>query len=144
MPIMIDAQSRRGFWDPVGEFRREPEPVVGAAPYGGPERRDTPRVRTLLAGKIISGDGFLSPDCTVIDLSSNGARVRISGGVTLPPPAGLLLVREGLLFDAAIAWRRGDETGLVFTGVHDLQLGDPPERRGLQALWEIWSRVQRG
>jgi hypothetical protein len=112
------------------------------APYQGPERRDRPRAVARLAGKLISADGFLHPDCTVLDLSVNGARVQISAIIRLPPPAALLLVEEGLLFDAAIAWRRGNETGLVFTSRHDLSDGEPPERPGLRDLWMGWLRAR--
>jgi ribonucleotide monophosphatase NagD (HAD superfamily) len=48
------------------------------------------------------------------------------------------LIGDGLLFDAAVAWRRGNETGLVFTGVHDLHESEPAERPGLRNLWLGW------
>ncbi len=112
------------------------------AAYQGLDRRDGVRVAARLAGKLISADGFLHPDCTVLDLSLNGARIQISAIIRLPPPAALLLVDEGLLFDAAVAWRRGNETGLVFTTRHDLSEGEPPERPGLRDLWMGWLRAR--
>jgi hypothetical protein len=121
---------------------RAPAPADQMAAYEGPDRRDQPRAVARLAGKLISADGFLHPDCTVLDLSVNGARVQISAIIRLPPPAALLLVEEGLLFDAAIAWRRGNETGLVFTSRHDLSDGEPPERPGLRDLWMGWLRAR--
>jgi hypothetical protein len=111
--------------------------------YQGPDRRDGVRVAARLAGKLISADGFLHPDCTVLDLSLNGARVQISAIIRLPPPAALLLIDEGLLFDAAVAWRRGNETGLVFTSRHDLSEGEPPDRPGLYDLWMGWLRARQ-
>jgi hypothetical protein len=113
-----------------------------SAAYQGPDRRDRPRAATRMAGKLISADGFLHPDCTVLDLSVNGARVQISAIIRLPPPAALLLVDEGLLFDAAVAWRRGNETGLVFTSRHDLSDGEPADRPGLRDLWMGWLRAR--
>jgi hypothetical protein len=113
-----------------------------SAGYQGPERREGARVAARLAGKVISADGFLHPDCTVLDLSVNGARIQISAIIRLPPPAALLLVDEGLLFDAAVAWRRGNETGLVFTSRHDLSEGEPPERPGLRDLWLGWRHAK--
>jgi hypothetical protein len=109
-----------------------PEPVEA---YRGSERRADQRMRTLLAGKIVSGDGFISADCTIRDLSLSGARVEISRIVRLPPPVALLLIRDGLLFDAAVAWRRGDEAGLVFKAPHDLRTDVDPARRRVRALW---------
>jgi hypothetical protein len=104
------------------------------------ERRAEARVPTVLPGKLVSADGFLHPNCTVLDLSRTGARVYISAAVRLPPPLGLLLIGDGLLFDSAVAWRRGNETGLVFTGTNDLHEADPPERPGLRDLWLGWRR----
>lgn len=123
---------------------RGPASAVQTAAYQGPERRDAPRAATRLAGKLISADGFLHPDCTVLDLSLNGARVQISAIIRLPPPAALLLIDEGLLFDAAVAWRRGNETGLVFTSRHDLSESEPAERPGLRDLWMNWLRARAG
>jgi hypothetical protein len=116
-----------------------PEPLDA---YGGPNRRADQRRRTLLAGKIVSGDGFISADCTVRDLSFSGARVKISRIVRLPPPVALMLIRDGLLFDAAVAWRRGDEAGLVFKEQHDLRTDTEPARRRVRALWiELTERL---
>ena len=117
---------------PVRDRAPAPAPV---AAYRGSERRADPRLRTLLAGKIVSGDGFISADCTVRDLSLSGARVEISRVVRLPPPVALMLIRDGLLFDAAVAWRRGDEAGLVFKEPHDLRTDTNPVRRSVRALW---------
>ena len=116
-----------------------PEPVEA---YGGQDRRAGQRLRTLLAGKIISGDGYISADCVIRDLSLEGARVDVSRAVRLPPPVALMLIRDGLLFDAAVAWRRGDEAGLVFKDQHDLRTDVDPVRRHVRALWtELTERV---
>ena len=108
--------------------------------YTGVERRSTVRradlrARSLLTGKIIIGDASASHDCVVRNLSAKGARVRLAGAVNLPGAVSLLVVREGLLFDATIAWRRGEQLGLAFTGQHDLRNDDDPAHRGARALW---------
>lgn len=99
------------------------------------ERRGDLRARTLLSGKIIVGDGLMSADCVIRDLSLKGARVRVSAAVRLSSPIGLLIVRDGLFFDAAVAWRRVDETGLIFKELYDLRTDRDPARRNLRALW---------
>jgi hypothetical protein len=101
------------------------------------DRRVEPRARTLLAGKLIIGMGasFLSPGCTIIDLSEHGARVRIAGCVRLPPPVALLMTREGVLVDAAVAWRREDEAGLALRERYDLRHDVDPLHRHVRALW---------
>jgi hypothetical protein len=113
------------------------EDLAAPGTPAGAARRDGPRVETSLPGKILSGDGFLSPDCVICDLSPRGARVRIAGGIRLPPPVALLLTQEGLLFDAAVAWRRGNETGLVLKGCRDLLTMVRPERPAT-----AWGRLE--
>jgi hypothetical protein len=108
--------------------------------YKGAERRVTGRrgdlrARSLLTGKIVIGDATVSHDCVVRNLSARGARVRLAGAVNLPGTVSLLVVREGLLFDATIAWRRGEQIGLAFTGQHDLRTDADPAHRGARALW---------
>jgi hypothetical protein len=126
----------------TGLGRRTGDVVPEAeAAFDGTERRKAPgrrasvRARSLLTGKIIVDDGAVSHDCVIRNLSTRGARVRIAGAVNLPASVGLLVVREGLLFDARIAWRRGEEIGLAFTAKHDLRTDVDPAHRGARALW---------
>jgi hypothetical protein len=83
----------------------------------------------------VTAEGLNVLDCIIRDFSSGGARLRISAATTLPPNLGLLVIKEGLLFDATVAWRRGDETGLVFVRQYDLRGDVDPARRGICALW---------
>ena len=99
------------------------------------ERRTVYRARALLAGKIIVSDGVMSADCLIRNLSAVGAHVRVSASVELPRAIGLLLIREGVLFDATVVWRNGDKAGLAFTGQHDLGADRDARRRGARALW---------
>ncbi len=107
----------------------------GADRRTGATRRGGSRARSLLTGKIIIGDGRECHDCVVRNLSAKGAHVRIAGTVNLPGTVGLLVVKEGLLFDAAIAWRRGEQIGLTFSGQHDLRYDTDPAHRRARALW---------
>jgi hypothetical protein len=112
----------------------EPE-YAGAERRSGAARRLGVRSRALLTGKIVIDDGRVSYDCVIRNLSTKGARVRIPNSIGLPSEVGLLVVKEGLLFDAAIAWRRGDQIGLTFSGQHDLRESADPAHRGVRALW---------
>jgi hypothetical protein len=105
----------------------------------GMVRRAAPRARSLLTGKIIIGDGRESHECVVRNLSATGAHVRIAGAVNLPGTVGLLVVKEALLFDATIAWRRGDQIGLTFTASYDLREDKDPAHRQARALWKALS-----
>jgi hypothetical protein len=111
----------------------------GADLRTGMVRRAAPRARSLLTGKIVVGDGRESHDCVVRNLSAKGAHVRLAGAVNLPGTVGLLVVKEGLLFDAAIAWRRGEQIGLTFSGQHDLRDDVDPAHRHARKLWTALS-----
>ena len=99
------------------------------------ERRAEYRIRTLIYGKLIIGDGLASLDCVVRDRSTGGAQVRVLGTEEPPPTVRLLLITEGLLFDATVVWRRGDKIGLAFSGHHDLRHDDDPSLTAVHALW---------
>jgi hypothetical protein len=124
----------------IGRRAVDTDPAA-QADYAGAERRtgETRRLgvrsRSLLTGKIVLDDGAVSYDCVIRNLSIKGARVRISNSIGLPGEVGLLVVKEGLLFEAVIAWRRGDQIGLTFAGQHDLRENTNPAYRGVRALW---------
>jgi PilZ domain-containing protein len=111
------------------------------AKYAGAERRTSGvrrtdlRARSLMSGKVIVGDGQMSIDCVIRNLSSRGARVTVPRSIDLPAAVGLLIVREALFCEAMVAWRKGDQTGLAFRTRHDLRKDTDPSRRGVRALW---------
>ncbi len=107
---------------------------MDAVVYGGVERRAAFRGRTLLSGKLIIGDSTISPDCLIRNLTDRGAHIRVSPAIKLPRTFGLLLIKEGMLFDATMVWRLDDKLGLTFSGRHDLRKDIGPERRGARAL----------
>jgi len=134
---LIDERGQNRF----GTRRQRPSPEndlgqPASEPHTGDERRAGHRARALLSGKVIIGNGLMSPDCVIRDLSDGGARVRISGSIELPDAVGLLVIRDGLLFDATLAWRRGDETGLAFAGRHDVRGDVDPAHRAVHRLWK--------
>ena len=109
---------------------------AGADRRAGLGRRTEQRARSLMSGKIIVGDCELSVDCVIRNLSAQGARVSAPPGIELPDAVGLLIVRDGLYWDAAVAWRKGDELGLTFRGVrHELESNTDPALRSVRALW---------
>ena len=98
------------------------------------DRRRAARTRALLAGKVIVGDALFTANCTVVNLSATGARVRLSREAQLGLPLYLLFLRDGRLMECAVAWRSGDMAGLVFTAEHHAD-DDSPLRRRIHALW---------
>jgi hypothetical protein len=112
-----------------------PAKYAGAERRIGPVRRVDTRARSLMSGKLIVGDGQMSVDCVIRNLSSRGARVSVPRSIDLPGLVGLLIVREGLYCEAVVAWRNGELTGLAFRARHDLKKDTDPARRGVRALW---------
>ena len=115
--------------------------VASAVKYAGAERRsgfarrDDGRSRSHMTGKVLVGDGLMSIDCVICNLSSRGARVLLPRSIDLPGVVGLLIVREGLFCEAVVAWRNGEKTGLTFRARHDLKTDADPARRSIRALW---------
>ena len=133
---MPGASAPQGF----GRRSADPSPPDSVVPAvepvrTGKNRRVASRARALLAGKLIIDDGHISLDCTIRNLSTGGAKVRISAETDLPPKISLLLIKEGLLFEASVAWRKGDQIGLTFVGQYDLRDDVDPAHRGARELW---------
>jgi len=101
-----------------------------------PERRRHPRHRALLAAKICYGQRYaMSVDCTVRSLSAGGANLRVLPTHPLPAEFVLLIVGEGVAYDATIAWRRGDLVGVSLGEPVDLKGAVPERLKSVRHLW---------
>jgi PilZ domain len=76
------------------------------------ERRRAQRHRTLKAGKIVLHHGASIIDCTIRNLSSEGAAIAVDGAATLP--AKFDLEFDGERRRCTVAWRRMDRLGVKF------------------------------
>ncbi|CAN1721676.1 PilZ domain-containing protein [Hyphomicrobium sp. 1Nfss2.1] len=87
------------------------------------EKRKVPRRRVLKEGKIIFADGLRLLDCTIRDMSANGAKLLIANTVGLPDTFYLYEKSSGMIYPAAIAWRQPNSIGVEFKGpassIHD-------------------------
>lgn len=62
----------------------------------------------------VGGDGLLF-NCTVLDLSENGAKLGIDAIDQLPTTFDLLLTRKGQpRYSCQVVWRRSDAVGVKF------------------------------
>jgi hypothetical protein len=87
----------------------------------GSERRRLPRSKgVLFSGVIVDLEGKKVLDCTVLDISVDGAQV----AMTKRPPKGsevyLLDVRNRAAHRSRIVWINGDRAGLHFLATIDL------------------------
>ncbi|WP_427024102.1 PilZ domain-containing protein [Aureimonas ureilytica] len=79
-------------------------------------RRENRRKTRLRPGKLVTEGGEFLCDCTVIERSESGARIRAFAPVTTLLPEDLFLFEEIEAFKhrARIVWANGAELGLVF------------------------------
>ncbi|HEY9219136.1 MAG TPA: hypothetical protein VIO94_13890 [Phenylobacterium sp.] len=112
---------------------------MAALPVTSVEGRSGSRRRTLLRGRICWGPhAAISADCTIRDLSADGAQLRLSSAQPIPQTFSLIHVTEGVAYEASLAWRRGDLAGVKFSASHDLKT---PGARELFDLRQIWLAI---
>jgi hypothetical protein len=97
-------------------------------------RRDKPRRRVLLSGKIVLGNG-LSPDCTIRNLTDSGAQIRVATGQAIPDAFHLIEIRSGMAYRAEVAWRTPSAAGLKFSESIDLSQSSAAVPVHLRTLW---------
>jgi len=95
------------------------------------ERRKHPRRRVLLTGKLAYLGDNVTADCTVRNLSEDGAMIT-SRHFHLPDDPFLIVLKHGALHEARTAWRDGERCGLAFTKSWRFS-GEAPEP--MRRLW---------
>ncbi len=87
------------------------------------EKRKASRRRVLKVGKIVFADGMRVIDCTIRDLSTEGARLLVGNSVGVPDCFLLFEKSTGMLYQSTVVWRQNDSVGVNFEGeptsVHD-------------------------
>lgn len=78
------------------------------------DQRVAPRSRTFLPARVEIAEIGVAAPCTVRDLSDTGARIQISGSVTLPPSFTLHIPRFDRRVRVTRKWHRGDFVGVSF------------------------------
>lgn len=82
----------------------------------GPERRSSPRHRTLKSGKIVINGQSSVFDCRVRNLSENGALLKLPSTVSIPDRFELRVVNDDIRVIAVVRWRTGTDLGVQFEG----------------------------
>jgi hypothetical protein len=101
------------------------------------ERRISPRQRSFLKGRIVFNGGQNSLDCLIRDMSSMGARLELSGSVTLPDRFDLYLPHRDETWRAHLQWRRDGQIGVAFDQIDGAQPEMP------MAAQDLAARVQK-
>jgi hypothetical protein len=83
------------------------------------EARRSKRARTFLQARISYGDGAISAECTVNQLSDVGARINIAGSIALPDMFDIVIPQKGATRRAKLIWRKDDQVGVDFFDSHE-------------------------
>jgi hypothetical protein len=87
-----------------------------AKPAAGDQRRARRRVTRRRTGMLFDFTGLHLASCTVIDRSDTGAKIRAATPIA---PIDVMRFRDdvdGRTYLSKVAWRKGDEFGLMFLG----------------------------
>jgi hypothetical protein len=79
------------------------------------ERRKSSRQKSLLRGRIYFNNRRNSADCTIRDISGNGARLIFSDAIAIPDVVDVYIPQKEQTLRAHVHWRRGQELGVTFT-----------------------------
>jgi hypothetical protein len=77
-------------------------------------QRRSPRIRSLIAARIIYNNDASTLDCVIRNISEDGAKLQLSGGAAIPIEFSLLIIKKEVTRQARITWRSGEEIGVEF------------------------------
>ena len=80
------------------------------------DKRKITRRRVLKVGKIVFADGMRVIDCTIRDLSKDGAKLIIGNTIGVPDSFFLYEQSTGSLYPSSIVWRQPKSVGVKFDG----------------------------
>ena len=78
------------------------------------EQRRRPRLKSLIAARIVYNNGQSTFDCLIRDLSESGAKLAISALAPVPDTFDLIIPRDNRTYRAWTMWRRANELGVRF------------------------------
>lgn len=94
------------------------------------ERRDSHRARTLRGAKVLFNDRRSVLDCTIRNLSPDGAGLQIESLVGVPPDFELLIDGEHTPRPCRLMWQSDHRAGVKFGPVQaQAPASDPPHVR---------------
>jgi len=93
------------------------------------------RKRVLMAGLVVPEGGIESFNCTVLDVSASGARVRVAPDRMIPPEFHLVVVRDRTAHQARVMWRSQQLAGVRFDASYTIDNHLPDALHFIQKLW---------
>jgi hypothetical protein len=83
------------------------------------ERRTLLRQRSFLQGRLYFNNRRSSLDCLVRDISSQGAKLKVSDSIAIPEFVELHIPNKDETYRAKVQWRTGFEIGVTFENDQD-------------------------
>jgi hypothetical protein len=97
------------------------EPAAIPSPENGPgtasdqaDSRTESRHKVLRKGKIVFANGAFEVECQVRDLNSTGAKLKLSGDVTVPSSFDITIYPEKVTRTVQVCWREDLFLGIKF------------------------------
>jgi two-component system cell cycle response regulator len=81
----------------------------------GKDLRIESRQRTLSPGFIVIHGNSIGIECTIRDVSDDGARLRVENGYSLPSHFRLKTETDPVGCNCEVVWRKSEEVGIRFT-----------------------------
>jgi hypothetical protein len=104
-------------------------------PCAPTERRPTRRKKVLAPGTIVSLDGARTADCTIKDISADGARIDLRDASFSTGWFYFIHLAGRTAYRATVAWRSGNDAGLKFSDTYQLSAQLQPDLRFIKQLW---------
>jgi hypothetical protein len=105
------------------------------------ERRQRPRQKSFLQGRIFYNNRRSSVDCLIRDYSDSGARLKFSEAITVPEVMELHVPNRDEMYRARVEWRHGNEMGVSFSD--ETQTQSPSIAPDAAAQGDLTARIQR-
>ena len=113
------------------------------APNHDSNQRVAPRVRTLIAARVIFNNGQSTLDCLIRNLSDTGAKLTVSAAVTLPDCFDLFIPQKSMTRRVRIVWWRGEEVGVRFEDAPRSESSSPDASALKRRIRELEAEVTR-
>jgi len=78
------------------------------------ERRQVPRHKSLLRGRVYFNNRNSTAECLVRDISAQGARLIFADEVLMPDVMELYIPAKEQTLHAQVVWRNANEAGVAF------------------------------
>lgn len=97
--------------------------------------RRVPRKAFVRDGILVGGRGQREFPCTIADISTGGAGIKLADSAAIPESVYLVALSERRAYAGIVAWRQPRALGLKFVSVFDLGKLTSKEHEFLSRIW---------